>query len=85
MATIEPSKEKDDMSKHQAFEHDCNYILADMEKKIDSVNTLKKNLLENYKKSEIFISQEEDYKEEVLSYISKKVEAYAKFGHEEHS
>ena len=42
MAIIEPRKEKDDMSKHQAFEHDCNYILADMEKKIDSVNTLKK-------------------------------------------
>ena len=65
MAAKDQSKESGDMSKYQAFEQDCKDCLADIEKKIDSVNTIKLDLIKNYKKFESFISQEEDYKEEV--------------------
>ena len=69
MAAKDQSKESGDMSKYQAFEQDCK----------DSVNTIKLDLIENYKKFESFISQEEDYKEEVLNYKTEKLEAYEKF------
>ena len=77
MAEKEESKESDHMSKY--FEQDCSDFLSDMEKKMDSVNTMKMDLVENYKKFESFISQEEDYKEEVLNYKTEKLEAYKKF------
>ena len=79
MAVKDLSKESGDMLKYQLFEQDCSDFLSDMEKKMDSVNTMKMDLVENYKKFESFISQEEDYKEEVLNYKTEKLEAYEKF------